>query len=124
MKSKLNKSRGLLSAILAAAIVFVMFTALSLTAYADSAAKIADMINDYTYFGSGALSAEVSGNTVTVTGTATSRGRKDAQLEFRPRRNGDMESRLYQTGLVCIYEKPLGGDVFPLQGLYGFPGFR
>ena len=83
MKSKSGKSKKFLSVILAAAVVFSMFAALPLMASADSAEKIADMINSYAYFGSGALSAEVSGNTVTVTGTATSGGRI-LNLNFDP----------------------------------------
>ena len=85
-----GKSRGLLSALpaihalralpvlpalLALAVAFGLFAALPTAASADSADKLADTINDYAYFGSGALTAEASGNTVTITGTATSGGR-------------------------------------------------
>ena len=76
-------SKKALSTLLALALVFSLFIAMPITASADSAVKIADMINDYAYFGSGALSAEVSGNTVTVTGSATSGGRI-INLNFDP----------------------------------------
>ena len=72
MKSTYGKSKRLLSALLAAAVVFSLFAALPLTVNAAGAEKIADDINNYAYYSSGALAAEVSGNTVTVTGTATS----------------------------------------------------
>ncbi|MCL2163943.1 MAG: S-layer homology domain-containing protein [Oscillospiraceae bacterium] len=69
------KSKRFLSTLLTFTIVISLFAAIPLTARADSAAKIADEINNYAYFGSGSLTAEVSGNTVTITGTATSGGR-------------------------------------------------
>ena len=53
-------------------VVAMFFAALPLAANAAGAEKIADDINNFAYYSSGALTAEVSGNTVTVTGTATS----------------------------------------------------
>ena len=114
---KPGNSRRLLPALLAVAVAMSLFAGLPLAANAAGADKIAEDINNFAYYSSGALIAEASGNTVTVTGKATN-VEKVLNLNFDPGVKviwkadyTSSEANAIRIGGEGVFELPEGGSI-------------
>ena len=120
MGSKLKKSRSI-SLVLGSVLILMM--AVSMTAYAENASKLAEKINEFKHGGSGTLTASAFGNTVTVTGKVT-----NATNSFRPHIDEDVtivwNADFSGSGPILVYlggdgifEIPAGGSVTNTSGI-------
>ena len=104
------KSKRLLSALLSAALVISLLAGMPLTASAEGAEALRAKIETNAHAGSGSLTASVSGNVVTVTGTVTGVS-KALNLNI-------------DSGVTVVWMADYSGSANPMIGLTGSGTFE